>query len=58
MGDNVVDFLPNSNGKKTLGQKLMESERMVVIYESRWWRESKWVARLLKLSLQVEILEG
>ncbi|MHC4357627.1 MAG: methyltransferase domain-containing protein [Planctomycetota bacterium] len=53
--DDVVDFLPYGNGEKKRGQRLMESERMVEIYEGKWWRGSKLFAMFMKISLDDEI---
>lgn len=53
--DGVVDFLPGNNREKTLAQRLMESEPIVAIYESRWWRASKLFALFTKISLDNEI---
>ena len=53
--DNVLDFLPQSSRKKGRGQKLMESERIVQIYEGKLWRACKLFALLMGISLDEEI---
>ncbi|MGK7874843.1 MAG: methyltransferase domain-containing protein [Xenococcaceae cyanobacterium] len=55
MVDDVVDFLPHSNSEKTLAQKAMESEYIVEIYESKWWRASNLLAMFTRISLDNEI---
>jgi len=53
--DGVVEFLPSNSVEKGRGQKLMESEKMVKIYESKWWRGSKLFTPFLKISIDDEI---
>ncbi|MHC4198051.1 MAG: methyltransferase domain-containing protein [Planctomycetota bacterium] len=53
--DGVVDFLPGGNCEKKRGQKLMESERMVKIYEGKWWRANKFFALFTRISLSDEM---
>jgi ubiquinone/menaquinone biosynthesis C-methylase UbiE/uncharacterized protein YbaR (Trm112 family) len=53
--DDIADFLPDDRRQKYRGQKLMESERMVEIYESKWWRRSKLFALFMRISLEDEI---
>ncbi|HUU93856.1 MAG TPA: methyltransferase domain-containing protein [Phycisphaerae bacterium] len=54
--DGVVDFLPGQNGgKKSRGQRAMESERCVRIYEGRWWRGSRWMGWFFAISLSEEV---
>ena len=53
--DGVLDFLPQDTAEKGRGQKFMESERMVGIYESKWWRRSRLFALLVKISLDDEM---
>ncbi|MDY7011895.1 MAG: class I SAM-dependent methyltransferase [Planctomycetota bacterium] len=51
----VLDFLPDSNGAKGLAQKLMEYQRIVEIYEGRWWRRSKLFAWLMGIRFDREM---
>ena len=53
--DGVVDFLPDAKGAKGLAQKLMESRRMVELYEGKWWRASKLFAPFMGITLNNEI---
>lgn len=53
--DDVVDFLPGGMAIKGRGQKLMESPRVVNIYESKWWRDCKLFAWFTGLRLGEEI---
>jgi len=53
--DGVVDFLPSNSVEKGRGQKLMESEKIVEIYESKWWRGCKFFPLFMKISLDDEI---
>ncbi|MCD1295099.1 hypothetical protein CUJ83_08825 [Methanocella sp. CWC-04] len=53
--DSVVEFLPGGMVTKGLGQKLMESPRMVSIYESKWWRGCKQFSWFMGLTLDEEI---
>lgn len=50
----VVDFLPDLEHKRSLAQRLMESETVASIYESRWWRGSKGFSLLAGISLEEE----
>lgn len=54
IGD-VVDFLPGGLDAKGRGQKLMESTRIVDIYEGKWWRDSGLFAWLTGTTLAEEI---
>jgi ubiquinone/menaquinone biosynthesis C-methylase UbiE len=51
----VIDFLPGVAGGEGRGQKLMESERMVKIYESKWWRANKFFALFMGIDLKGEM---
>lgn len=53
--DGVVDFAPRAAGRKRLTQRLMESERIVRIYEGKWWRGCKLFAFVMKISLADEM---
>lgn len=53
--DHVVDFLPAAVTEKGAGQRLMESERMVAIYESKWWRACKLFGWVMGIRLEDEM---
>ena len=53
--DGLVDFLPDVERRTSLAQRLMESERIASIYESRWWRGSRSFSRLAGIRLEEEI---
>ncbi len=52
--DGVVDLLDGPDAPRTPSQRLMESESVVRIYESRLWRRSAVAARLLGLAFEAE----
>ena len=51
----VPDFVGDRNIDVRLAQKLMQSRRMVSIYESRWWRGSRIFSRFMGITLEDEI---
>ncbi len=53
--DGVIDFAPGLGGERKLGQRLMESERIVAIYETRWWRASRLTERAFGIGLEEEM---
>ena len=53
--NDVVDLLPGGLAIKGLGQKLMESPRVVNIYESKWWRDCSLFPWLTGLTLAEEM---
>lgn len=50
----VLDLLPGASMKPSPAQRTMESEAIVRIYESRWWRRSALVTLLLGISFEQE----
>jgi SAM-dependent methyltransferase len=50
----VVDFLPDLERKRSLAQRLMESEAVASIYESRWWRGNRGFSLVAGISLEEE----
>lgn len=54
--DDVIDFLPQKNDEKSFIQKSMESEHIVRIYESKWWRDGLLFSLFTRISLDDEIL--
>jgi len=53
--DGVPDFLPEDTAEKGRGQKLMECERIVEIYEGKWWRGGRIFALFMGISLDNEM---
>ncbi len=54
LAENVLDLLSGVSMTPSLAQRAMESEAIVGIYESRWWRRSALVTRLLAISFEQE----
>jgi ubiquinone/menaquinone biosynthesis C-methylase UbiE len=52
--DGVIDLLPAYTGKPSVAQRLMESDTVVRIYESRLWRRSFIATRALGISFDRE----
>ncbi len=52
--EGVIDLLPGVSMKPSPAQRTMESEAIVRIYESRWWRRSALVTLLLGISFEQE----
>jgi ubiquinone/menaquinone biosynthesis C-methylase UbiE len=52
--DGVIDLLPDYGGKPSLAQRLMESDTVVRIYESRLWRRSFVATLALGISFDRE----
>lgn len=52
--DGVLDLLPGEPRMLSPAQRTMESEAIVRIYESRWWRRSTVAALLLGISFEQE----
>ena len=50
----VIDLLPDESGERSAAQRLMESNAIIRIYESRLWRRSPYVALLLGISFTRE----
>lgn len=50
----VVDFLPGLRRRRSLAQRLMESETIASIYESRWWRGHRGFSLLAGVTLEQE----
>jgi len=55
VADDVLDLLPHVKGRRGLAQKLMESERIVRIYESKWWRGCILFKLFAKIGLNDEM---
>jgi ubiquinone/menaquinone biosynthesis C-methylase UbiE len=53
--DGYLDLLNPSTSKDTLAQKLMKWNPIVSIYESRLWRNSRWMGKLFGISLKDEM---
>jgi SAM-dependent methyltransferase len=53
--DGIIDFLPGFNVAKGRAQSLMESPRVVNVYESKWWRGCKFLKRFMGLTLAEEM---
>jgi ubiquinone/menaquinone biosynthesis C-methylase UbiE len=53
--DGVLDLLPGPAPARKAGQILMESPRVVGLYESRWWRASRLVEWSFGISLEDEM---
>jgi uncharacterized protein YbaR (Trm112 family) len=60
----VIDLLPGFDDQPSPGQKLMEWEPLIEIYESRWWRKSGLFAAMAGIHFDeeyeiiVEALDG
>jgi ubiquinone/menaquinone biosynthesis C-methylase UbiE len=52
--DGVLDLLPGASPPRSPAQRTMESEAIVKIYESRWWRRSALATLLLGISFDRE----
>jgi ubiquinone/menaquinone biosynthesis C-methylase UbiE/uncharacterized protein YbaR (Trm112 family) len=52
--EGVIDLLPDYGGKRSLAQRMMESDTVVRIYESRLWRRSFVATLALGISFDRE----
>jgi len=53
--DGFLDLLPETPGRRTFAQVLMEWPPLIRIYESTWWRRSSLVARAMGISFDQEL---
>jgi ubiquinone/menaquinone biosynthesis C-methylase UbiE/uncharacterized protein YbaR (Trm112 family) len=53
--DRVVDFLPEAVTEKGAGQRVMESDWVVAIYESKWWRANPLFSLFMGIRLEAEM---
>jgi len=53
--DGVVDFLPGAVTERGAAQRVMESDWVVAIYESKWWRASPLFSLCMGIGLEAEM---